>query len=255
MQRESFVFYKSFYEAIRKIENKELKADIYEAVCELGLNENVVPLDNNVGQIIMELITPQITVNNYKYSNSLSGGRPKKYDEKEIVNLIINENLGNVEISRKIGCSVSTVKNIKTRLLSGNWRQKPNVNDNDNVNAEEEKEENIFVFLETNFGYCIPPLQMQSLQNWLGEFNGNSEIIRFAITKCCNNNVRTFSYLEGILQAWKSKGFKTLEECKNEIKAKKTTENIPEWMDKTVEKKEASNEEKKKIEELLKEYK
>jgi len=73
--RESFVFYKSFYEAIKKIKNKELKADIYEAICELGLNKNVVPLTNDVGQIIMELVKPQIEANTERYENGKKGGK------------------------------------------------------------------------------------------------------------------------------------------------------------------------------------
>ena len=58
--RESFIFYKSFYNAISKVKDKSVKADIYDAVCELGLNEHVQELDDEVGQIIMELIKPQI---------------------------------------------------------------------------------------------------------------------------------------------------------------------------------------------------
>jgi len=124
----------------------------------------------------------------------------------------------------------------------------------DEYDSDNEVEVDIYDFFTSNFGYCIPPIQMQSLEEWLKDFGGNTEIIKFAIKKCCDNNVRTFSYLEGILQAWKSKGFKTIEECKNELRGKKNVENEPEWMDKTIEKKEASAEDKKKIEEMLKEF-
>ena len=140
-----------------------------------------------------------------------------------------------------------------------NYRRKRNVNvivenSEDEYDSDNEVEVDIYDFFTSNFGYCIPPIQMQSLEEWLKDFGGNTEIVKFAIKKCCDNNVRTFSYLEGILQAWKSKGFKTIEECKNELRGKKNVENEPEWMDKTIEKKEASAEDKKKIEEMLKEF-
>lgn len=76
--KESFVFYKSFYKAIQKVKNKELKSDIYDAICELALNENDIELTDATGQIIMELIKPQINANNERYLNGKKGGRPKK---------------------------------------------------------------------------------------------------------------------------------------------------------------------------------
>ena len=131
--RESFIFYKSFYKAINKVKDKELKADIYDAICELGLNEHVQELDNEVGQIIMELIKPQIMANKDRYEKGHQGGRPKEYDEQRIEDLIL-QGYSNKEIEEEIGCSISTIKNIrtKTRQKLGQKlpkRQKPNVNE------------------------------------------------------------------------------------------------------------------------------
>ena len=67
--KDSFVFYKSFYEAIHRVKDKSLKADIFEAICELALNENNIELDDDVGAIIMSLIKPQILANNERYEN------------------------------------------------------------------------------------------------------------------------------------------------------------------------------------------
>ena len=76
--KDSFIFYRSFYNAMQKIKNKEIKADIFDAICELGLNENVVELTDDIGQMIMDLITPQINANTKRYINGKKGGRPKK---------------------------------------------------------------------------------------------------------------------------------------------------------------------------------
>ena len=75
--KDSFVFYKSFYEAIHRVKDKSLKADIFEAICELALNENNIELDDDVGAIIMSLIKPQILANNERYENGKKGGAPK----------------------------------------------------------------------------------------------------------------------------------------------------------------------------------
>ena len=204
MARESFVFYKSFYDAISNIEDKNLKADIYEAICELGLNENVIELDNNVGKIIMGLITPQIMANNHRYNNSFAGGRPKKYDEEEIIDLIVNKKLGNADISRQIGCSVSTVKNLRQRLLTGNYRQKPNVNENDNENVNDNDNVNVNVNENDN----EKNINSSSL-NTIGTPANDlcemleEELIKQAIRECVYAGVRTINYLEGILNNWK----------------------------------------------------
>jgi len=76
--KDSFIFYRSFYEAMQRVKSKELKADIFEAICELGLNENVIELTDDVGQIIMDLIKPQVAANTKRYVNGKKGGRPKK---------------------------------------------------------------------------------------------------------------------------------------------------------------------------------
>lgn len=106
--KESFVFYKSFYDSIRRIKNKELKSDIFEAICELALYNNDIELTSEVGLMIMDLIKPQIEANNKRYEDGKKGGRPKK--------------------------KTSGYEKEKT---SGYENKKPNdnVNENDNVNV------------------------------------------------------------------------------------------------------------------------
>lgn len=116
--KESFVFYKSFYDAIHKLDNKELKADIFEAICELALNEENIELNDSVGQIIMDLIRPQILANNKRYEDGKKGGRPKKNDTEKTTGYL----------------------NTKT---TGYENKKPNVNVNENVNVNDNKKENI----------------------------------------------------------------------------------------------------------------
>lgn len=72
--RESFVFYRSFYEAIKNLP-AENQAEIFSALMEYALNgvepENMSP----VARGYMILMRPQIDANNRRYSN---GCRPKK---------------------------------------------------------------------------------------------------------------------------------------------------------------------------------
>lgn len=116
MERESFVFYKSFYEAIR-LQNKEVQADIYNAVAEYALYGRE-PEKNSPALSMFILIKPQIDANNTKYANGkkgaeygVMGGRPK--NKKPLKN--------------PLGVS------------SKNPKKTPNVNENVNVNENDKK--------------------------------------------------------------------------------------------------------------------
>ncbi|MDR2584753.1 MAG: DUF6291 domain-containing protein [Prevotellaceae bacterium] len=84
MNRDSFIFYRSFYEAIRDLP-RDIQGEVYTAILEYGLNgittENLKP----VARSIFTLIRPIIDTNNKKYSGGCEGaeygklgGRPTK---------------------------------------------------------------------------------------------------------------------------------------------------------------------------------
>ena len=103
MERESFVFYKSFYTAANNL-TPEDKAVLFDAICEYGLYGKVPELQGALAGMF-ELLKPQLDKNNQRYKNGCKGGRPKTEEEP-------NENQN------------------KTELES----LKPNVNDNVNDN-------------------------------------------------------------------------------------------------------------------------
>ena len=76
IERDSFVFYRSFYEAISDIDDPIEKAQIYDAICELALNNNSVEL-SGTAKVFLALIRPQIQANNKKWKNGKRGGAPK----------------------------------------------------------------------------------------------------------------------------------------------------------------------------------
>lgn len=73
--RESFIFYRSFYEAIKDLDC-ETKVEIYDAICEYSLNQNETEIDG-IGKTIITLIKPLLDANFKRYKNGCSGGRPK----------------------------------------------------------------------------------------------------------------------------------------------------------------------------------
>lgn len=77
--RDSFIFYRSFYEAIKDLPKKEYEECI-RAICEYGLNGKIVEVSGKMSKVAMTLILPQLEANYKRYANGSKGGRPKKTD-------------------------------------------------------------------------------------------------------------------------------------------------------------------------------
>ena len=122
--RDSFVFYRSFFEAI-EIQPKNVQADIYAAIFDYVFNNKLPEGLTSIAQSMFILIKPQIDANNQRYENGKKGGAPKG-----------NQN------ARKI----FTEDNQKQPLvdLKNNQKQpNDNVNDNENVNVNHNVNENV----------------------------------------------------------------------------------------------------------------
>lgn len=76
MQRESIVFYRSFYEAIKEFKS-DVQQDIYTAIMEYGLYGKEANDLKPIADAIFKLIKPQIDANNTRYENGKKGGRKK----------------------------------------------------------------------------------------------------------------------------------------------------------------------------------
>lgn len=125
MERESFVFYASFYQALKELETED-QIIVYDAICRIALYGEQVDL-SGVPAAIVTLIKPQIEANNKRYANGIKGaeggrlgGRPKNPKEtpnagfenpKETPNENVNDNV-NVNVNENV-----------------------NENENENVNA------------------------------------------------------------------------------------------------------------------------
>lgn len=118
--RESMVFYRSFYEAIKEFEPEDFKKSVM-AIVGYGL-DGVEPETNGVERSIFILAKAQIDANIRRYENGLKGGR-KKAEPKE----------NQKEIEDKPTDNQNKTKH-KPNHNQDVTETKPNVNDNVNVN-------------------------------------------------------------------------------------------------------------------------
>ena len=80
--RDSFIFYRSFYEAIKDLP-RDIQGEIYTAIMEYSLYGNETDNLKPIARSIFTLIKPQIDVNNKRFDNGNRGGRPKKNNQNE----------------------------------------------------------------------------------------------------------------------------------------------------------------------------
>ena len=96
----------------------------------------------------------------------------------------------------------------------------------------------IYEYVESNFGRTLSSIEIEKIDSWLLSFD--EEIIKYAIQISTLNNKRTFNYVNGILRNWKTAGYKTWQEIKdNENSSFKDLSNnnqidIPNWMDEEI---------------------
>lgn len=133
-QRDSVVFYRSFYEAVKELEPVQ-QAEVYNAVLEFGLN-GTEPKLMGVAKAIFTLIKPQIIANNARYFNGQKGGRPKK-DETESEPSNEPSDRKNEPKSNQKETKQKPKQNLdetesEPKDSQSETKAKPNVNENDN---------------------------------------------------------------------------------------------------------------------------
>ena len=120
--RDSFIFYRSFYDASRCLKTNE-KAQLFDAICSYALDEKIEQLDGTAFGMF-QLVKPQLDANRKRYINGLKGaehgskgGRPIENNPKKTPNLTPKKPQDNPKITP-------------------NENDNVNVNDNENVNQE-----------------------------------------------------------------------------------------------------------------------
>ena len=122
MAKDSFIFYRSFYEALQNVPKKH-RTEVYEAVFEYAF-ESREPSLSGVPRALWELIRPQLDASQKRYENAKKGaeygklgGRPRKKEENkkplkgyesETLNVNVNDNVNdnvNVNVNAPAGGS------------------------------------------------------------------------------------------------------------------------------------------------------
>lgn len=194
MARDSFIFYRSFYEAISELP-KENQADTYNAIIQYALNQEEIEL-TGISKAIFSLVKPQLDANYKKYEN----GKQKKSKPEANKKQTRSKTITNVNVN------VNENENVNVNA---------NVNDNVGDSCVDGLQE-IIEFYDNNIG-MITPFGVEVLSDYAKEMH--KDLIILAMKKSVEANIRTIQYIKGILNNWSKKGIKTVLEAEKEDEA------------------------------------
>lgn len=204
--RESFVFYRSFWDAIREMEEPDQLA-MFRAICAYALDGKAPALTSAIHRAVFAAIRPNIDTNNAKREGGKRGGRPKTKTGKTTVS---NPETIGFEDENLEEQGFSQENHGKQRF------SKTESNETENENEEEFKEsgssrtDNALAKLIQDYEQEIgsfPRSALDKLQAYRAEVG--DEMVHLAIQEAAQHNGRSWSYLDSVLSTWRKEGVKT----------------------------------------------
>ena len=213
-------------------------------------------LDMLTGDEIKNLIS---IICNYVEQNQKNLNKPNLSDRLLMVWLFIKNQLDKDKTKYDRRCETSKInvqkggrpkkpKNLKEPKKADN----DNEYDNDNILndvIEEQEEDNLFSYIEKNFGRTLSPAEIETISEW-----EDTELTRYAIKQAMLNGAPNVKYMQAILDSYTTKNIKTVVEAQADEKRFKQTkkpvieEKLPDWFGKDIKKEQISDERKAKAE-------
>ena len=166
--RDSFIIYRSFYEAISDLP-KENQAEIWEAICEYSLNFKDVEL-TGINATVFKLIKPQLDANNKRFENG-KAPKQKQFESKT-----------EAKQKQTISKSEAKVKQDRSKVeanVNDNVNVNNNLNVNNNVNDNKKNIPHLFInsefidldkfknqFIGTKYDVCDLEYYYEAVKNW-----------------------------------------------------------------------------------------
>ena len=205
----SFTIYKEYFELITLLSEKEQQELLYKITKYMLYDEE-----------------PELNDRQIKIFNNLKRPLNKsKEQSKRRTNQKPNENQTETKSNSKQQPNENTSNDVNVNV-------KGNVNVNNNNIS-------IYEYIEQNFGRLLSPIEIEKIQQWLVMFT--PDIIKYAISIATLNNKRTFNYVNGIMNNWRSAGYQSIEDIKKNEKINMSKSNITEEQQKLLDELEGYN--------------
>lgn len=192
MKRDSFLFYRSFMEALEDLNDKQY-AKVMRAITKFALDGEEIAL-SGVEKVIFTLTKPQIIANNKRYENGCRGGRNSTKEEaKQVQDDTELQPNGNQTVTK-------TKPNFNQDETNLTPNENVNVNDNVNVKDNNKKVSKKDIEINNNTHAHV----RKSYAEVMDDFGVTDELVRQALFRFiqhlqANGIVMVNDRLEGII--------------------------------------------------------
>lgn len=192
MKRDSFLFYRSFMEALEDLNDKQY-AKVMRAITKFALDGEEIAL-SGVEKVIFTLTKPQIIANNKRYENGCRGGRNSTKEEAKQVQ-------DDTELQPNDNQTATKVKpNCNQNETNLTPNENENVNDNVNVKDNNKKVSKKDIEINNNTHAHV----RKSYAEVMDDFGVTNDLVRQALFRFiqhlqANGIVMVNDRLEGII--------------------------------------------------------
>lgn len=220
-----FTIYKEYYELITLLTEKD-QQELLLAIVKYMFDDTIPTLNDKQMKIFTNLKRPL----DKSKKRSKASSKPTSND---------NQNQNNEETKQKQNENKSksnenqnenkTKTHQDVNVNVSNYDNNYVVNDNVNVNGSSKEKNinnnlnninNLYSYVEQNYGRTLSSIEIHKIDEWSKEFN--ADMIEYAIQISVLNRKQKFQYVEGILRNWKSQGYKSLQDVKENETIKNT---------------------------------
>jgi len=200
--RESIVFYKSFYDCVQMIpeDKPEIKVQMYDLIFRYQFYDEEIKVDWGIS-MAWQTIKAQIDVNNKKHDNGHKGGRPPKSSASSSITEKPNHNQ-----------SITTPKPNVNVNENENENYNVNDNDNDNVNAylADSSSEAVDYYLDFVNPDATKPT-IKAIEGYIAK--GMTQDCLIAIFEyCLSKDRKNWAYIKSVIENKFKEGVRTSDE-------------------------------------------
>lgn len=205
-----FTIYKEYYELITLLSEKE-QQELLLAIMKYMFEDTIPSLNEKQMKVFSNLKRP---LDKSKKRSKASSNTTTKLEQNEIkmkskqnqneIKTKSKRNQNEIKTKTHQDVNVNVIVNDNVDVNnSGSSYKKNNINNNFNIN-------NLYSYIENNYGRTLSSIEIQKIDDWLKEFN--EDLLKYAIQISVMNRKQKFQYVEGILRNWKSQRYKTLQD-------------------------------------------
>lgn len=224
-EKESFILYNSFYEPIKALKNEQL-GKLLRAIFNYTINGEITQ-DSEI-MVAFMFIKNQIDRDAEKWEDERNkrkeagrlGGIKRALNQQQKLSSKSKQCLGVLKDAKQSQTNQADNVDVNVDVYVND-----NVNVNDNVinNITTTTNNNIYDFIEENFGRTLSPIEYEQISKWK-----DNELTRYAIKQAVLNGAYRIKYIESILNDYEKNGIKTIQEAQEkekEFKERKEEQN------------------------------